>query len=196
MGWVLRLVKNGADGSSGSVDALEIERPGDLGDLADLGLTHAQGKELLARVQQAVVAGQSRDHAARRPACRTCGAACRLKDYRPRRIATLFGPVTVRLPRFRRAGCDGAEAGVGWPAQCRSTPELDQLRAQYAALLPYRVAAGVLEHLLPVGAGITHETLRAHTLKLGAELRDADPAATAGAAAAVTLSVGIEIRRA
>src|SRR5690242_15447658 len=100
MGWVLRLVESGADGSSDSVDVLEIERPGDLGDLADLGLTHAEGKELLARVQQAVVAAQSRDHAARRPACQTCGAACRLKDYRPRQIATLFGAVTVRLPRF------------------------------------------------------------------------------------------------
>src|SRR5689334_12910780 len=162
MGWVLRLVESGADGSSGSIDVLEIERPGDLGDLADLGLTHAEGKQLLARVQQAVVAAQSRDHAARRPACRTCGSACQVKDYRPRRIATLFGPVTVRLPRFRCAGCagcDGMEAGVGWPAHCRSTPELDQLRAQYAALLPYRIAAGVLEHLLPLAAGITHETL-------------------------------------
>src|SRR5690349_22552425 len=189
MGWVLRLVESGADGSSDSVDVLEIERPGDLGDLADLGLTHAEGKQLLTRVQQAVVAAQSRDHAARRPACRTCGAACQLKDYRPRRIATVSGPVTVRLPRFRCAGCDATEAGIDWPAQCRSTPELDQLRAQYAALLPYRVAAGVLEHLLPVGAGSTHETLRAHTLKLGAELRDAAPAAPAVAAAAVTLSV-------
>ena len=144
MGWVLRLVESGTDGSSGSVDVLEIERPGDLGDLAALGLTHAEGKQLLAGVQQAVVAAQSRDHAARRPACRTCGSACHVKDYRPRRIATLFGPVTVRLPRFRCAGCDEAEAGIGWPSQCRSTPELDQIRARYAALLPYRVAAGVL----------------------------------------------------
>ena len=61
MGWVLRLVESGADGSSDSVDVLEIERPGDLGDLADLGLTHAEGKQLLARVQQAVVAGSMPD---------------------------------------------------------------------------------------------------------------------------------------
>src|SRR5689334_24696458 len=159
MGWVLRLVESGADGSSDSIDVLEIERPGDLGDLADLGLTHAEGKQLLTRVQQAVVAAQSRDHAARRPACRTCGAACQLKDYRPHQIATVFGPVTVRLPRFRCAGCDRAQAGIGWPAHGRSTPELDQLRAQYAAFLPYRVAAGVLEHLLPVAAGITHGSM-------------------------------------
>src|SRR5689334_14098167 len=122
MGWVLRLVESGVEGSPGSVAVLEIERPGDLGDLANLGLTHADGKQLLARVQQAVVAAQSRDHAARRPACRTCGSACQVKDYRPRRIATLFGPVTVRLPRFRCAGCDGAEVGVGWPLDLRTQP--------------------------------------------------------------------------
>ena len=188
MGWVLRLVESGTEGLSGSVDVLEIDRPGDLGDLANLGLTHAQGKQLLARVQQAVVAAQSRDHAVHRPRCRTCGAVCQLKDYRPHQIATVFGPVTVRLPRFRCAGCQCGEAGVGWPAQCRSTPELDQLRAQYAAFLPYRVAAGVLEHLLPVGAGLTPETLRAHTLKLGAELVDTAAAEPAAAAAAITLT--------
>src|SRR3954469_19739161 len=159
MGWVLRLVETGTDGSADSVDVLKIERPGDLGDLADLGLTHAEGKQLLARAQQAVVAAQSRDHAVHRPSCRSCGAVCHVKDYRPRRIATLFGPVTVRLPRFRCAGCGGAEVGVGWPLHGRSTPELNQIRAQYSALLPYRVA-GVLEPLLPVAAGITPETLR------------------------------------
>src|SRR5690348_16019812 len=92
-------------------------------------------------------------------------------------------------PNFSTVPCDEAEAGIGWPSHCRSTPELDQIRARYSALLPYRVAAGVLEHLLPIGAGITHETLRAHTLKRGAELRDAAPAEPAVAAAAVTLSV-------
>src|SRR5689334_5810566 len=189
MGWVLRLVESGTEGSSGSVDVLEIERPGDLGDLANLGLTHAQGKQLLARAQQAVVAAQSRDHAVHRPRCRTCGAVCQLKDYRPHRIATVFGPVTVRLPRFRCAGCDATEAGVGWPAQCRSTPEFDQVRAQLSALMPYRVAAGVLEQFLPVEAGVDPETLRAHTLKIGADLVEATAAEPPPAAAAVTLTV-------
>jgi hypothetical protein len=39
----------------------------------------------------------------------------------------------VRLPRFRCAGCGQGE-------YCRSTPELDQLRAHVSALMPYRVA--------------------------------------------------------
>jgi hypothetical protein len=37
MGWVLRLVESGAEGPSGSVDVLAIDRPGNLDDLADLG---------------------------------------------------------------------------------------------------------------------------------------------------------------
>src|SRR3954468_9742993 len=187
MGRVLRLVE--VEGPLGSVDVLEIDRPGNLDDLADLGLRLPDGKQLLSQVQQAVVAAQCRDHAAQRPACRACGAACRVKDYRPRRIATLFGQVTVRLPRFRCAGCRGDQAGIEWPPQCRSTPEFDQIRAQFSAFLPYRVAAGVLEQLLPLDAGTDPETLRAQTLKIGEDLRDAAPAEPATAAAAITVSV-------
>jgi hypothetical protein len=36
--------------------------------------------------------------------------------------------------------------------------------------MPYRVAAGVLTHLLPVEAGKSPETLRGHTLKVGEQL--------------------------
>jgi hypothetical protein len=55
--------------------------------------------------------------------------------------------------------------------------------------MPYRVAVGVLEYLLPIDAGIDSETLRACTLKIGEELRDATPAEPATAAAAVTLTL-------
>jgi hypothetical protein len=189
MGWVLRLVETGVDGASRSVDVMTIDRLGDLGDIAALGLTLAQGKQLVALVQQEIVTAQSRDHAVRRPLCRSCGTACQVKDYRPHQIATLFGQVTLRLPRFRCAGCGGAEAGHGWPAHCRSTPELDQVRAQFSALMPYRVAVGVLKLLLPIDGGSAPETLRAHTLKVGADLRHAAPAEPATAAAAITLTL-------
>src|SRR3954467_6100037 len=189
MGWVLRLVDTGVEGSGRSVDVMMIDRPGDLGDIADLGLTLAQGKQLVALVQQAIVTAQSRDHAVRRPECRTCTTPCQVKDYRPHQIATLFGQVTLRLPRFRCAGCGGAEAGHGWPAHCRSTPELDQVRAQFSACMPYRVAAGVLEYLLPIDAGSNPETLRACTLKVGADLVDTAATNPATAASSITLTL-------
>jgi len=66
----------------------------------------------------------------------TCRGTCHLKDYRDHRIATLFGQVTVRLPRYRCAECRAGEAGVGWPSNCRSTPELDQLQAHLIVQMP------------------------------------------------------------
>jgi hypothetical protein len=40
------------------------------------------------------------DNAAQRPSCSRCGGGCRVKDYQDHVVATLFGRVTVRLPRF------------------------------------------------------------------------------------------------
>jgi hypothetical protein len=54
MGWVLRLVETGVDGASRSVDVMAIDRLSDLSDIADLGLTLAQGKQLVALVQQEI----------------------------------------------------------------------------------------------------------------------------------------------
>ncbi len=116
MAWIVRLVKTGADGERQCADVLKINRPDDLGDIANLGLTLAEGKLLLAGLQQEIVAAQAKGHAVRRPDCRSCGEVCRVKDYRDHAVATLFGQVTVRLPRFRCAGCGGNEAGHGWPS--------------------------------------------------------------------------------
>jgi hypothetical protein len=148
--WIVRLVSVGAEGEEHGTDVMRIARPDDLADLAGLGLTLAEGKRLLAGVQREVVAAQARFHAARRPECRGCGGVCRVKDYRHHAIATLFGQVAVRLPRFRCVGCATTEAGVGWPSHVRSTPELDWLRAQLSALMTYRTAAEVLAQLFPV----------------------------------------------
>src|SRR5215212_10155498 len=158
-----------------------------------LGADAAKAKQLLTCVQQAVVAAQARDHATLRPDCASCGERFRIKDWRSRRVATLFGEVVVRLPRFRCPGCGRGETGTNWPAHCRSTPELDQLQAHLSALMTFRVAAGVLAHLLLVAAGTSHGTLRRHTLELGERLRDTamvEPDATEAAAVpAIALSL-------
>src|SRR3712207_8857964 len=91
MGWVLQLVETGADNRAQSIDVMEISRPSDLRDIASLGLTLSEAKQLLARVQQAVVAAQARDHAGLRPDCAACGGRCPAKDWRPHRIAKAFG---------------------------------------------------------------------------------------------------------
>src|SRR5919206_2677146 len=95
MGWVLRLVETGtgnrAQGNRAqSVDVMEISRPDDLRDLASLGLTLAEAKQLLARVQQAVVAAQARDHADLRPDCAACGGRWHAKDWRAQPVPARF----------------------------------------------------------------------------------------------------------
>src|SRR6202043_4009800 len=100
---------------------------------------------------------------------------CYVKDYRDHAVATLFGLVTVRLPRFRCAGCGGIEAGIGWPSHCRSTPELDQLQAHLSALMTYRTAADVLKQMFPIDIGTDPETLRRQTLRTGEALGDCAP---------------------
>src|SRR4249919_451815 len=54
MEWTLRLVGMGIDGQSRSFDVMAISRPDGLGDIANLGLTLAEAKLLLAQVQQQV----------------------------------------------------------------------------------------------------------------------------------------------
>jgi hypothetical protein len=157
----------GAEGEVQAQDVMEIDRPDDLGDISDLGLTLSETKRLLAALQQEIAAVQVRHHAARRPICSRCGDACRVKDYREHAVATLFGQVTVRLPRFRYAACGGIEVGVDWPPFCRATPELVRLPAHPSAVMTYRLAADLLERMFPVNAAKHPETVRRHALKVG-----------------------------
>jgi len=171
------------------MDVLEIRRPDDLVDIANLGLTLAEAKRLLAGVQREIVAAQARSHAVRRPECPHCGDVCRVKDYRDHAVSTLFGPVTLQLPRFRCAACGGIEAGVGWPSHCLSAPELDRLQAHLSALVTYRTATDVLGQMFPVDAGKHHENLRRHTLKVGEALGECATIRPDTAASAIVVTL-------
>jgi hypothetical protein len=55
--------------------------------------------------------------------------------------------------------------------------------------MPYRVAADVLQRLLPIDAGRSPETLRSHTLEVGKQLADAAVEKSPAAAEAITISL-------
>src|SRR5215208_6098489 len=65
--WVLRLVEIGAEGEGRCADVVEISRPDGLVDIADLGLSLAEAKLVLAGIQREIIAAQARVHAVRRP---------------------------------------------------------------------------------------------------------------------------------
>jgi hypothetical protein len=75
MEWTLRLVGTGINGQSRSVDVMAITRPDGLREIANLGLTLAEAKQLLSRVQQEVAAAQADHHGLFRPDCRSA-AGC------------------------------------------------------------------------------------------------------------------------
>lgn len=60
MEWTVRLIETGIDDQPRIFDVMMISRPDGLGDVANLGLTWAEAKQLLAQVQQEVVAAQAR----------------------------------------------------------------------------------------------------------------------------------------
>ena len=189
MEWTLRLVGTGLNGQSRSLGVMAISRPDGIGEVANLGVTLDEAKLLLAKVQQQVVAAQAHHHAMFRPDCQSCGRPYHAKGWRPHRIATLFGEVRVELPRLACAGCGCGDTGVSWPSHCRSTPGLEELQARLSALMPYRVAADLLQHLLPIDAGKSPETLRSHTLQVGKRLSDAVAEKPPVAAGAITVSL-------
>ncbi|WP_156964683.1 hypothetical protein [Methylocapsa aurea] len=123
MRWVLRLVEAKGEGQSQSTDVMEIVRPDDLGNIADLGLTLAEAKVLQARVQQEVVAAQARGHAAQRPNCRSAPKAVIRQRTDEQQISTHVGRLAkaVRLPK---ADIKDGHIGLGshgWKGQRHRT---------------------------------------------------------------------------
>ena len=57
MEWILKLAAAWDEGPC--VDIMEIRKPDDLGDIANLGLTLTEAKQLLARVQREISAAQA-----------------------------------------------------------------------------------------------------------------------------------------
>jgi hypothetical protein len=66
MAWVLRLVETGIDGPTRVIDVTDIRPLDAVGDIANLGLTLSEAKQILTRLQQTVIsvqAGRSRGSA-------------------------------------------------------------------------------------------------------------------------------------
>ncbi len=134
----------------------------------DLGLSLAEGKALLAQLQQAMVATQvdiwlkqNRE---------TNEHPLRHKGYYPVTFHTLFGDVRLRSPRYGlpdRVG-DKGPATVSPLRQLipdHVAPERLYLETRWASLVPYAAAAELLADVLPIDCGGNATTLRQHALR-------------------------------
>src|SRR5258708_13260038 len=77
--------------------------------VADLGLTLAEGRALLAKVQSILVSQQTAGWMASQLACCRCGSVLAHKDSRSIVIRTVFGKVEVPSPRLWPCSCAGKQ---------------------------------------------------------------------------------------
>ena len=169
-----------ADGDNDTVEEGDgvlavIERPDCC--LAELGLTLAEGRSLLAKVQAELISKQVQSWLSGQTHCRSCGAALNHKDSRSTVLRTVYGKVTVKSPRLWSCACQRTARTpqhVVHPLSKdllrRVTPELEYLQAKWAAHLPYRQAAALLKEVLPLDKGISSSGIRNRILDIGKQL--------------------------
>ncbi|SEK13178.1 hypothetical protein SAMN05192539_106421 [Paraburkholderia diazotrophica] len=119
--------------------------------IADFGLSLAEGRQLLAALQQRVAQDQIRAYDALRRPCRHCGRYRRIKDWRTRIFATALGKVAVKVPTVISCLCTPeplddnddsthlrfSECSVQPLFPARRTPEVKCLCAKYGSSVSY-----------------------------------------------------------
>jgi hypothetical protein len=173
------------------VDVAEFSRPARALNADSLGLSLTDGKALLQQLQQTVACAQADELCKLHRVCQNCHRWNPVKDYRLRKIDTVYGTVNLRSPRIISCPCEPPwylELPIFPLAPLfreRATPELQLLQAKLCASLSYRRAAGILRDFLPVSTKFNHVTLRNRTLRVGQRIDGISPSADQAASAAV-----------
>jgi hypothetical protein len=172
-------------GDASTVEVGQIERPSQSLEPETVGLSLEDGKRLLHSLQQAVIPAQTEEICALRRVCQGCHRWTEVKDYRKRKVDTVFGTVTFRSPRIISCHCE-PPFFLATPL-CpllpiipeRATPELLTLQAKLSAQMPYRQVVGTMREFLPVSDKFNHVTIRNRALRVGARIDKVGQSATA-----------------
>ena len=112
----------GEDGNAAAAQVAVFEKQTERPE--DLGLSIAEGKALMAAVQQRVVDAQVASWAERHRCCEACGARRHSKGSYPVVFLTLYGDVRVASPRLHRCPCQGADGPSDRVAAAQPDPRL------------------------------------------------------------------------
>jgi hypothetical protein len=176
----VQLVIEPGDGSKIVTEMTSLERE-ELTD-ATLGLSLAEGKAILAQLQEAIVAQQAAAYLATQQTCPTCGTQRRCKGQHQIVVRSLFGTLRLKSPRFRRCACQPADSPGSSSLLAerlveRTTPERRYLEAKWAALLSFGVTVDILEEVLPLQANraAVYRHVQQVAERLEGELGDEQP---------------------
>lgn len=169
----VQLVIEPGDGSKVVTEVAALEREGLTEET--LGLSLAEGKAILAGVQESMVAQQAASYTTAQQTCPACGAPRQCKGHHQIVVRSLFGTLRLDSPRLRRCACQPADSpGSSSPLAERlverTTPERCYLEARWAALLPFGVTVDVLSEVLPLQAN--RATIYRHTQQVAERLEN------------------------
>jgi hypothetical protein len=164
----LQLVVVNDSGHEPVQEMARIEREGV--EMETLGLTLAEGKLILKKIQEGVVQGQIHDALARWHKCPDCGQARQSKGHHDVTIRTLFGNVELKSPRLEHCRCQPHEEKTFSPLQTllpeHTSPEMLYLEVKWSSLLPYAVSCDLLHDVLPVNEKLSAVTIRNHLFEV------------------------------
>jgi len=160
----LQLVTLHASGQEEVQEVARIERAGL--EMETLGLTLAEGKLILKKIQEGVVQEQIHESLLQLRCCPECGEARHSKGYHPIAVRTLFGNVEVNSPRLEHCRCQPHEEKSFSPLHTvlpeHVSPEMLYLEVKWSSLLPYEVSCDLLHDVLPVDEKLSAVTIRNH----------------------------------
>jgi len=142
-----------------------------------VGLTLAEAKTVLARLQQRLVEQQAAEYLWAQSRCPHCGTKRSHKGAHTITLRTLFGKLRLKSPRLYHCQCQRHPARTFSPLAERlperTTPELLYLETKWASLIPYEMTTKLLDEVLPIGKHVNAATVRNH-LQAVAERTEAE----------------------
>lgn len=168
-------------GETATFEVCKIDRPYRELEPAKVGLSLAEGKDVLHELQKIMVAMQAEEVCMLRRFCTRCHSFLDLKDRRIRKVDTVFGTVPFRSARIICCPC-GTPLPLEFPYSPmteyvpeRATSELLALEAKLSAQMPYRQVVSMMREFLPVRKTLNHVTVRNRALRAGTRIEAVQP---------------------
>jgi hypothetical protein len=105
MEWVVKLEARSGWGEVETIEVGRLARPPSGLAAEEFGLTLAEGKDLLGEPGRLILQTQIEEFITCARVCGDCLKLRPLRDWRTRKVQTLFGPITVDAPRIRVCSC-------------------------------------------------------------------------------------------
>ena len=170
----LQLVVVSDAGQEQVQEVAQFEREGVT--IETLGLTLAEGKLILKKVQEAMVQEQVSNALLRLRCCPVCGKVRHSRGHHDVTVRTVFGNVELQSPRLSHCLCQPHAEKTFSPLQTmlpeHISPELLYLEVKWSSLLPDEVSCDLLHDVLPVDEKLNAVTIRNHLFQVAERLEE------------------------